>query len=491
MQRLVPKALALARRAAASRHPAHHRCGGGGPAGSVLGRDRGAGAGPGHPRLAGSGSGGAGLLQARLGCHRLGRRDRARDRQTHDGAAGQGRVLGQRDQARQERGLDGYPVYTRKVTTDVSYLACAGQLFKHTDVILPAVRDSQCPQHRLRSGAWRRPARSTNSSGCTAWGGSCTPRPRARSPNFPPVRVYAPVGEHKDLLAYLVRRLLENGANTSFVNRFMDEQVPVADIVRDPITELERLESYRASALPNPVALYAEPAQLHRDRSRQSARARIAARGRRRAPLRGARRRDPSSTERRRRCAGRRQRPITNPADRRESVGNSRDATPAEIARAFDAGSARPSRLGPARRRGPRGLPRSGGGAAREVARSIFTSCWCARRARPISDAIAEVREAVDFCRYYALRAREEFAQPTRLEGPTGELNELSLHGRGVFACISPWNFPLAIFAGQVTAALGRRQWRRREARRADAADRRALRRALARGRRRAARRCT
>ena len=85
---------------------------------------------------------------------------------------------------------------------------------------------------------------------------------------------------------------------------------------------------------------------------------------------------------------------------------------------------------------------------------SISTSCWCARRARRISDAVAEVREAADFCRYYALRAREEFARPTRLEGPTGELNELSLHGRGVFACISPWNFPLAIFAGQVTAAL-------------------------------------
>jgi RHH-type proline utilization regulon transcriptional repressor/proline dehydrogenase/delta 1-pyrroline-5-carboxylate dehydrogenase len=73
---------------------------------------------------------------------------------------------------------------------------------------------------------------------------------------------------------------------------------------------------------------------------------------------------------------------------------------------------------------------------------------------KTISDAIAEVREAVDFCRYYALRARQQFAAPQRLEGPTGELNELSLHGRGVFACISPWNFPLAIFAGQVTAAL-------------------------------------
>jgi len=73
---------------------------------------------------------------------------------------------------------------------------------------------------------------------------------------------------------------------------------------------------------------------------------------------------------------------------------------------------------------------------------------------KTITDAVSEVREAVDFCRYYALQARKNFAAPSLLEGPTGELNELSLHGRGVFACISPWNFPLAIFTGQVVAAL-------------------------------------
>jgi len=91
---------------------------------------------------------------------------------------------------------------------------------------------------------------------------------------------------------------------------------------------------------------------------------------------------------------------------------------------------------------------------------------------KTVADAIAEVREAVDFCRYYALQARRQFAAPGRLEGPTGESNELSLHGRGVFACISPWNFPLAIFAGQVTAALAAGNGRRGETRRTDSADR-------------------
>ncbi len=165
------------------------------------------------------------------------------ERQAHDRAPGQGRLLGQRIKRSQERGLEGYPVYTRKVTTDVSYLACAGRLFNHADMILPAVRHSQRAQHRIDfgTGAGRPNYEFQRLHGM----GRLLYAEAARQvPNFPQVRVYAPVGEHKDLLAYLVRRLLENGANTSFVNRFMDEQVPVADIVRDPISELERLEAF-------------------------------------------------------------------------------------------------------------------------------------------------------------------------------------------------------------------------------------------------------
>jgi RHH-type proline utilization regulon transcriptional repressor/proline dehydrogenase/delta 1-pyrroline-5-carboxylate dehydrogenase len=265
--------------------------------------------------------------------------------------------------------------------------------------------------------------------------------------------VYAPVGEHKDLLAYLVRRLLENGANTSFVNRFMDEQVPVAEIVRDPISEIERLESYAHPRLPIPLALYADrrnshgidlgsPPAIEALRQEVSARrpAKPAALALAGPIINGTLL--PGGTH-----------PVTNPADRREQVGSVRDASPAEIARAFDAGAA----AQPA-------WNRSGGDARAaildkasdllEASRADFHELLVREAGKTISDAIAEVREAVDFCRYYAVQARAQFSIPARLQGPTGESDELSLHGRGVFACISPWNFPLAIFAGQVTAAL-------------------------------------
>jgi RHH-type proline utilization regulon transcriptional repressor/proline dehydrogenase/delta 1-pyrroline-5-carboxylate dehydrogenase len=143
----------------------------------------------------------------------------------------------------QERGLDGYPVYTRKITTDVSYLSCAGCLFGHGDVILP-----QFATHNAHSIAsileLAPPGASYEFQRLHGMGRLLYAEAARQVADFPRVRVYAPVGEHKDLLAYLVRRLLENGANTSFVNRFMDEEVPVADIVRDPITELERCEVY-------------------------------------------------------------------------------------------------------------------------------------------------------------------------------------------------------------------------------------------------------
>ena len=266
---------------------------------------------------------------------------------------------------------------------------------------------------------------------------------------FPRVRVYAPVGEHKDLLAYLVRRLLENGANTSFVNRFMDEQVPVAEIVRDPVSEIERLESYAHARLPLPEALYSDrrnsrgidlgnPPEIETLRREIANRPPGSSNGRPRHQRQIAAREHASGDE------------SGGPA---RQVGSTRDATPAEIAQAFDSGAAAQ----------PAWNLKGGDARARllektsdllEANRADFHELLVHEAGKTLADAIAEVREAVDFCRYYALQARRQFAAPGRLEGPTGESNELSLHGRGVFACISPWNFPLAIFAGQVTAAL-------------------------------------
>ncbi len=266
---------------------------------------------------------------------------------------------------------------------------------------------------------------------------------------FPAVRTYAPVGEHKDLLAYLVRRLLENGANTSFVNRFMDEQIPVVDIVRDPITELERLDSYPHPRLPNPLALYSGRRnsigldigdlraleRLQAGVSRGAAAEHLAGpvidgEAVVRAPVPGL---EPGGPARKRRQFARR--------DACGDCGSVRCCQPRQAAWDRLGGAVRADCLDRA-------------AALLEKSRLEFYELLVKEAGKTYLDAIAEVREATDFCRYYALRARAEFAHPSRLEGPTGELNELSLHGRGVFACISPWNFPLAIFAGQVTAAL-------------------------------------
>jgi RHH-type proline utilization regulon transcriptional repressor/proline dehydrogenase/delta 1-pyrroline-5-carboxylate dehydrogenase len=351
----------------------------------------------------------------------------------------------------QERGLDGYPVYTRKVTTDVSYLACVGRLFKYADLIY-----SQFATHNAHSIAavleLAPPNAGYEFQRLHGMGRLLYAEAARQVTNFPRVRVYAPVGEHKDLLAYLVRRLLENGANTSFVNRFMDDQVPVAEIVRDPISELERLDSFAHPRLPIPAALYSDRRNsrgidLGDPRELETLRAEISTPRLEKAdaPIAGPIINGqllPGETH-----------AVTNPADRREQVGSTRDATPGEIKAAFDAGAAAQPAWN------------SSGGDARadclekaadllEADRAAFHELLVREAGKTISDAISELREAVDYCRYYALRARKQFALPERLEGPTGETNELQLQGRGVFACISPWNFPLAIFAGQVTAAL-------------------------------------
>jgi RHH-type proline utilization regulon transcriptional repressor/proline dehydrogenase/delta 1-pyrroline-5-carboxylate dehydrogenase len=348
----------------------------------------------------------------------------------------------------QERGLEGYPVYTRKITTDVSYLACAGRLFRHTDVLFPQFATHNA--HSIAAVLELAPrGASFEFQRLHGMGRLLYAEAERQIEGFPPVRVYAPVGEHKDLLAYLVRRLLENGANTSFVNRFMDEQVPVMDIVRDPITELERLDSYAHPRLPVPVALYSERRNsigldMGNPDALEAASAGIASRralAQTSGPLIDGVLR-PGETH-----------AVTNPADRRDTVGHARDATAAEIGEAFSS-AARAQPAWDARGGVVRAECLDRAAALLEKSRLDFYELLIREAGKILPDALAEVREATDFCRYYAVRAREEFAHGKRLEGPTGESNELSLHGRGVFACISPWNFPLAIFAGQVTAAL-------------------------------------
>ena len=264
-----------------------------------------------------------------------------------------------------------------------------------------------------------------------------------------PCRVYAPVGSHEDLLAYLVRRLLENGANTSFVNRLVDERPPVDAIVADPVAGLARLQAKPHPHIPLPRDLY-RPERRTRPGSTSPTGMRWpnCATGWRRparpahaAPIVGGKE-----------VAGRGE-PVLNPSDRRRQIGTvvAADAATVEAALAAAARAASDWERTPAIERAAI-LERAADLYERD--RYALMALIVREGGRTIPAALSEVREAVDYLRYYAARTRADFAEPMTLPGPTGERNRIALHGRGVFACISPWNFPLAIFTGQIAAAL-------------------------------------
>jgi RHH-type proline utilization regulon transcriptional repressor/proline dehydrogenase/delta 1-pyrroline-5-carboxylate dehydrogenase len=317
----------------------------------------------------------------------------------------------------QVAGRPDYPVYTTKPATDLCYLVAARALIEaaphlyaqfatHNAHTLAAVhrmaktRGVKIEHQRLHGmGEALYAAADQLLDGIT-------------------LRAYAPVGGHEDLLPYLVRRLLENGANTSFVHALLDERVPVEQVVADPIGAVETHPGPHAR-IPTPRHLYGDRLNsMGVDLSVAAERARLDTALQRLGPL----------------VAG-------------------QEATVAEIDAAF--GAARAAQPAWDARGGPERAV-----VLRAMAEVLEThlgrlAAICVREAgKTWPDAIGEVREAADFCRYYALLAERQFPGPTALVGPAGETNTLELHGRGVFVCISPWNFPLAIFTGQVAAAL-------------------------------------
>jgi RHH-type transcriptional regulator, proline utilization regulon repressor / proline dehydrogenase / delta 1-pyrroline-5-carboxylate dehydrogenase len=350
----------------------------------------------------------------------------------------------------QERGLAGYPVFTRKVNTDVSYLACARELIAAGERIYPqfATHNAQTVATILElAGDARRKFEFQRLHGM---GEELYAQIVGDEKLGVPCRVYAPVGSHEDLLPYLVRRLLENGANTSFVNRIVDEQTAIADIVRDPVAEVDELQQKAHPRIPPPRLLYgserlnsrginlADPAESDALLTQV---ARVAQQRWVAAPIISGKLREGRGVEAR------------NPANRAEVIGVVSSADESMIDAAFEAAAAAQPDwdLTPAAERAEI-LERAADLYEERMPELI---AYCVREGgRTIPDSIAEVREAVDFLRYYADRARAQFGAGLRLPGPTGESNELRLRGRGVFVCISPWNFPLAIFTGQVAAAL-------------------------------------
>ena len=354
----------------------------------------------------------------------------------------------------QERGLDSFPVYTSKVATDASYLVCAQRLFHAPDVIYPqfathtALTVAAVAAIAPHSAIYE--FQRLHGMGQALYGAV-----RADLHEFPPVRVYAPVGTHEDLLPYLVRRLLENGANTSFVHHFLNRDIPVEQVVGEILGNVIPNPATAPSGDGNPPRIR-EPRELFRSRRNSSGAdfgnpAELAAlQEELRAAMAHSYRGGPllSPGE-----AIEPTLPVRSPSDTSHVVGLTRDATEAEIDAAMTSG-ARARHAWDATPAGERAACLDKAADLLQERRGLFLHLLVREAGKTLPDAIAEIREAADFCRYYASLGRELFAAPRELDGPVGERNLLSFQGRGVFACISPWNFPLAIFTGQITAAL-------------------------------------
>lgn len=349
----------------------------------------------------------------------------------------------------QEAGLEGYSLFTRKVSTDLSYLACAKYLLSRRDVFYPQFATHNA--HSLAAIAVMAGDDRSYEFQRLHGMGQALYEEVARIPKMrQPCRIYAPVGSHEDLLAYLVRRLLENGANTSFVNRLADDEAPIGEIIADPVEQVAGLNSIPHPRIPLPRDIFAPRVNsrgypMWDDHTRDTmladigkvlakpvkATALISGKPAKTGPVRE----------------------ITSPHDRAVRVGEVVEADEKAIAQAMaDAAKATMSWNGKGGNFRAEKLEKAADLYEANTAR--FMALLIREAGKTLDNAQADLREAVDFLRYYAERARKEFEAPQRLPGPTGELNEISLHGRGIFACISPWNFPLAIFTGQVAAAL-------------------------------------
>ncbi|MNS24274.1 Bifunctional protein PutA [compost metagenome] len=350
----------------------------------------------------------------------------------------------------QVNGRTDYPVFTTKPATDLNYLVCAKALIEASPYIY-----AQFATHNAHTlAAVRRMARDRNvviehqrlhgmgealyDAAHEAWADETVI-----------VRAYAPVGGHEELLPYLVRRLLENGANSSFVHALLDERVPAAAVAADPITAVEA-QPDRHPRIPVPMNIYGDRQNsLGRDYSQAADRERHAKALERvdsekltSGPIIGGKLR-----------AGINPQDVTNPADRSQVLGHVSEASVEDVDAAVTAAA-----------NAQVAWDRIGGAGRAPILRAMadvleadmdrLVALLSREAGKTLNDGVAEVREAADFCRYYALLAERDFGGAQTLKGPTGETNQLVLHGRGVFAAISPWNFPLAIFAGQIAAAL-------------------------------------
>lgn len=348
----------------------------------------------------------------------------------------------------QMQGLTEYPVFTRKVFTDVSFQACAKKILTMTDAIYP-----QFATHNAYSvamilnivGSYR----DFEFQCLHGMGVELYQQVVPKEAYDIPCRIYAPVGSHEDLLPYLVRRLLENGANSSFVNRIVDEKAPISELVEDPVAKAKTYFNKMNKNIPLPEYLFAPERKNSKgiDFSNRHERAVLQEELKqinpywKAGPIIGGNLHCDEKNE------------VASPQNSTIKIGLVQQASLDDVENAlvnadtcFADWSATPvAKRADCIRRFADLL---------QANSAELMALTCLEAGKTWNDGMAEIREAVDFCRYYAARAEDLMAKPTSFQGYTGEINELSLHPRGTILCISPWNFPLAIFTGQVVAGL-------------------------------------
>ncbi|VEB37657.1 bifunctional proline dehydrogenase/L-glutamate gamma-semialdehyde dehydrogenase PutA [Legionella cherrii] len=350
----------------------------------------------------------------------------------------------------QMQGLNEYPVFTRKVFTDVSFQACAKKILTMTDAIYP-----QFATHNAYSVAMI-----LNITGdyrdfefqCLHGMGNELYQQIVPAECYGiPCRIYAPVGSHEDLLPYLVRRLLENGANSSFVNRIVDDNAPISTLVEDPVEKAKSLLHKMNQNIPLPDDVF-QPNRKNSKGFDFTDRTERALLQQKMAQLKLQQWTSEPIIAGSTTLIGEKQR-IESPQQIENLVGTVQNASLGDVDQAlakaeqtFPAWSAMPVK--------ERAACLNRFADLLQENQAELMTIACLEAGKTMSDCIAEVREAIDFCRYYATQAQQILSAPLRLSGYTGELNELSLHPRGIVLCISPWNFPLAIFTGQIAAAL-------------------------------------
>ena len=351
----------------------------------------------------------------------------------------------------QELGLPDFTVFTRKSSTDLSYLVCAQDMLARSNVLFCQFATHNAHTIAAIMHIGREKVDAFEFQRLHGMGEAIYSVAEDYYSSFPVVRVYAPVGGHKDLLAYLVRRLLENGANSSFVNRFMDKNVAANDVVMDPVRVTRNLTTISHEKIAKPESIFSMSrlnskgldltSPLSMNALLEAQETVYAEKFSVHSLIEGVE--DTSNRENL----------VINPAQSADVLGRSADINLVTIPKVFETAEAAQSKWDEL------------GGAAR--ARILYKAADLLEQrtyrlmailtreaGKTHDDAIAEVREAVDFCRYYGRRAELEFTSAEILPGPSGEDNSLMLRGRGVFVAISPWNFPLAIFIGQTVAAL-------------------------------------